>query len=80
MLVSADGGPVYQVPLTHRGAPPDGADKWLIGTMDHSVLGPRWVYDARGAPVYAADAGVRHGSLNSACPERTDRSDEQRNM
>ena len=54
MLVSAGGGPLYQVPLTYRGAPLDGADDWLIGTMDHSVLGHRWVYDACGDPVYAA--------------------------
>jgi hypothetical protein len=54
MLVRAGEGPVIQVPLTYRGAPLDGADGWLIGTMEHSVLGPRWVYDACGDPVYAA--------------------------
>jgi hypothetical protein len=53
ILVQADGGPVYQVPLTYRGAPLDGADRWLIGTTEHSVLGRRWVYDATGDPVYA---------------------------
>ncbi|MEU6074178.1 hypothetical protein [Micromonospora sp. NPDC047074] len=54
MLVRAGDGPVHQVPLTYRGAPLDGADDWLVGTSEHSVLGRRWVYDACGDPVYAA--------------------------
>jgi hypothetical protein len=54
LLVAVGDGPVYQVPLTYRGAPLDGGDEWLIGTTDHSVLGRRWVYDACGDPVYAA--------------------------
>jgi Maltokinase N-terminal cap domain len=54
LLVRAgDAAPVYQVPLTYRGAPLDGGDAWLIGTSEHSVLGPRWIYDACGDPVYA---------------------------
>lgn len=51
-LVRAADGRVYQVPLTYRGAPLDGAEQWLAGTMEHSVLGKRWVYDAVGDPVY----------------------------
>ncbi len=43
---------VYQVPLTYRGAPLDGAEHALLGTMEHSVLGRRWVYDAPHDPVY----------------------------
>ncbi|MEH1098931.1 CG0192-related protein [Micromonospora sp. CPCC 205561] len=54
MLVRAGDGPVHQVPLTYRGAPLDGADDWLVGTTEHSVLGRRWVYDACADPVYAA--------------------------
>ncbi|HEX6683764.1 MAG TPA: hypothetical protein VF062_13255 [Candidatus Limnocylindrales bacterium] len=54
MLVRVGDGPIYQVPLTYRGAPLAGGDDWLIGAMDHSVLGKRWVYDASGDPVYAA--------------------------
>ncbi|QOC91779.1 CG0192-related protein [Micromonospora craniellae] len=54
LLVRAGGGPVHQVPLTYRGAPRDGAQEWLIGTMEHSVLGRRWIYDACGDPVYAS--------------------------
>jgi hypothetical protein len=53
ILVRAGDGPLVQVPLTYRGAPLDGAEPWLIGTTDHSVLGQRWVYDACGDPVYA---------------------------
>ena len=54
VLVRADDGPVHQVPLTYRGAPLAGADAWLLGTTEHSVLGRRWVYDATADPVYAA--------------------------
>lgn len=55
ILVQAeDGGPVFQTPLTYRSAPLDGAESWLLGTAEHSVLGRRWVYDACGDPVYAA--------------------------
>jgi hypothetical protein len=54
LLVRAGDGPTFQVPLTYRGAPLTGADAWLVGTTDHSVLGRRWVYDACGDPVYAA--------------------------
>ncbi|MET8266790.1 CG0192-related protein [Micromonospora arida] len=54
MLVSAADGPVHHVPLTYRAAPLDGADGWLVGTTEHSVLGRRWVYDGCVDPVYAA--------------------------
>ena len=54
MLVRVGDGPTLQVPLTYRGAPLSGADEHLIGTTEHSVLGPRWVYDGCGDPVYAA--------------------------
>lgn len=45
---------VYQVPLTYRGAPLEGAESALLGEMDHSVLGRRWIYDAPHDPVYVA--------------------------
>jgi 1,4-alpha-glucan branching enzyme len=45
---------VYQVPLTYRGAPFMGAEGALLGTMEHSVLGRRWVYDAPHDPVYVS--------------------------
>lgn len=46
------GGRDFQVPLTYRGAPLPGGT--LIATMEHSVLGPRWVYDGCSDPVYVA--------------------------
>jgi hypothetical protein len=52
LLVRAGDGPVMQLPLTYRGVPLVDADDWLIGTLEHSVLGPRWVYDGVGDPVY----------------------------
>ena len=57
ILVVDESGPepvVYQVPLTYRGAPLESAHHALIGTMEHSVLGKRWVYDGPHDPVYAA--------------------------
>ena len=53
-LVVAAGPHTVQVPLTYRDAPLEGADRFLITEMDHSVLGRRWVYDGAGDPVYAA--------------------------
>ncbi|PMB98870.1 CG0192-related protein [Brevibacterium luteolum] len=49
-------GPVYQVPVTYRGAPLEGAEDALITTMEHSVLGKRWVYDAVADPVFVEQA------------------------
>lgn len=46
------GDRVFQVPVTYRGAPLAGADKHLIATMDHSVLGKRWVYAGMGDPLF----------------------------
>lgn len=46
------GEQVFQVPLTYRGAPLEGADEHLIATMDHSILGKRWVYAGMGDPVF----------------------------
>lgn len=46
-LVAA-GDSLLQVPLTYRDEPLDGADEFLIGEMQHSVLGTRWVYDGLG--------------------------------
>ncbi|GAA5191893.1 hypothetical protein GCM10023346_12610 [Arthrobacter gyeryongensis] len=46
------GGKVYQVPLSYRGSELPGAKDSLLGTMEHSVLGTRWVYDACADPVY----------------------------
>ena len=50
-LVSS-GGALLQIPLSYRAAPLAGADLALITTMEHSVLGPRWVYDGLGDPQF----------------------------
>jgi len=54
-LLVTSRGVTYQMPVTYRGAPLDGAESSLITTMDHSILGPRWVYDAPADPVYVAE-------------------------
>lgn len=42
----------YHVPMAYRGAPLEGApDDALIGTVEHGVLGRRWVYDGAKDPV-----------------------------
>ncbi|GAA3536663.1 hypothetical protein AFL01nite_11240 [Aeromicrobium flavum] len=48
------GDTVLQAPLTYRSAPVDGSV--LVGELEHSVLGHRWVYDAASDPVYVAEA------------------------
>jgi hypothetical protein len=47
-------GEVFHLPFTYRGAPLTGAEAHLITTMEHSVLGRRWVYEAAGDPVALA--------------------------
>lgn len=58
LLVRADDGAggsvLLQVPLTYRAAPLTGAESHLVGTLEHSVLGKRWVYDACADPVFTA--------------------------
>ncbi|MGW3119647.1 maltokinase N-terminal cap-like domain-containing protein [Streptomyces sp. NPDC001107] len=54
MVATDASGPApaaYLVPLTYRGAPLDGTEHALIGTMEHGVLGRRWVYDGCHDPV-----------------------------
>ncbi|WP_265444843.1 1,4-alpha-glucan branching protein GlgB [Flexivirga meconopsidis] len=45
---------VYQVPVTYRGAPLPGGEHALIGNVEHSALGRRWVYDGPHDPVFVA--------------------------
>ncbi|MEU7488673.1 1,4-alpha-glucan branching protein [Streptomyces sp. NPDC042319] len=57
MVVTDASGPqlaTYQVPLTYRGAPLEGAEHALVGTMEHGVLGKRWAYDGCHDPVLVA--------------------------
>ena len=42
------------VPITYRAAPLPGAEASLLGTMEHSVLGTRYLYDACADPVFVA--------------------------
>ena len=58
----------YQVPLEYRNAPLQQAGDCLIGTLEHSVLGTRWVYDAVGDSVYIDE--VLRVSMSST-PKRT---------
>ncbi|MDQ4502878.1 hypothetical protein [Sinomonas sp. ASV322] len=48
------GEAVFHVLLTYRDAPLAEAEGRLVGTMQHSVLGTRWVYDGAGDPVAVA--------------------------
>ena len=52
-LVS-DGQTLYHLPMTYRGRPL-AADTGLITTAHHSVLGPRWIYDAEHDPLWIAE-------------------------
>jgi hypothetical protein len=51
-LLQTASGHVLQVPLTYRSAPLAGAESSLIATLQHSVLGERWVHDGSADPVY----------------------------
>lgn len=53
-LLRGGGGPMLHLALTYRAAPLPGAEEHLVGVMEHSVLGTRWVYDADADPVWAA--------------------------
>lgn len=44
-------GVTVHVVTTYRAAPLPDAERFLIGTTEHSALGRRWVYDAAGDPV-----------------------------
>lgn len=46
------GDRTLQVPLSYREAPLEGAEEHLITTMEHSILGTRWVYAGMGDPLF----------------------------
>ena len=48
------GAAAYQVPMTYRAHALPGPEGSLIGTAEHGVLGPRWIYDGTGDPVLGA--------------------------
>jgi hypothetical protein len=62
-LVRTGEGDVLQVPLTYRGTPLASAERHLVGSMEHTHLGRRWVYDGCGDPVYVTSlvAAIRTG-------------------
>lgn len=53
-LFGSAAGSTLLVPVTYRAAPFTDGAAGLIGTMEHSVLGSRWVYDACVDPVFMA--------------------------
>ena len=55
MFLVRAGDHIYHVPLTYRGSPLEVAESFLVGTMQHSVLGTRYIYDAVGDPAYALE-------------------------
>lgn len=54
ILRSPDGA-LLHLPLVYRNERWDGADQWSVGTMQHSVLGERWVYEASIDPIYVRE-------------------------
>ena len=78
LLRTAD-SQILQVPVTYRGSPVTGSDSLLIGTMQHSVLGQRWVYDACGDPVYvmALATAVLSGGTQAELDVATDAGQER---
>ncbi len=52
-MLIASAGAVFHVPVTWRDAPMEGGN--LVGTLEHSVLGTRWCYDAPSDPVYVTE-------------------------
>ncbi|MEV0902093.1 hypothetical protein [Actinoplanes sp. NPDC049802] len=72
MIIRVGAGPLLHVPLTYRGAPLPGAERFLIGTAEHSVLGARWVYDAVGDPVYVAQLAETIRAAGREAPEEVD--------
>ena len=54
-LLGGEGLPTYFLPLTYRAAAVEGAEEDLVGTTEHSELGPRWVYDGCADPVFIGE-------------------------
>lgn len=81
MVVTDDAGtePVsHLVPLTYRGAPLDGAEHALVGTMEHGVLGHRWAYDGCHDPVLVAQLwALIEGHVQAQAQSITDAVDEE---
>ncbi|HZP14856.1 MAG TPA: hypothetical protein VFA96_03455 [Nocardioides sp.] len=50
-LIVTVGTGLRHVVMTYRGAPLEGGEEQLLSTMEHGVLGDRWIYDGLGDPV-----------------------------
>jgi len=69
---------LYQVPLTYRAAAREGADAALVGIVEHSILGTRYVYDAPHDPVYAERLfALATGGTRAVSSAQTDTLEEQ---
>ena len=74
---SASGSTLF-VPVTYRDAPLPGSEGSLLGTMEHSVLGTRYVYDGCADPVFVATvlhtirSGGRQADLLLMRPDGTE--------
>jgi hypothetical protein len=53
-FIACSGAKTWQIVLTYRGAPLEGAEEDLISTMEHSALGRRWIYNGTGDSVAVA--------------------------
>lgn len=53
-LIARSGAKTRQVVFTYRGARLEGAEEDLIATMEHSVLGRRWIYNGTSDSVAVA--------------------------
>lgn len=54
-LVADPSGATWHLPMTYRSEPIDGAEEWVIGKTEHSVLGTRWIHNACADPIYAGE-------------------------
>ncbi|MEU9451692.1 1,4-alpha-glucan branching protein [Streptomyces sp. NPDC048277] len=77
-MVVTEGSGAYLVPLTYRGAPLEGAEHALVGTMEHGVLGPRWAYDGCHDPVLTAGLlALIEGRAEAQAQSETDAPDRE---
>src|SRR5215469_8064552 len=73
---AAGGLSAYLVPMTYRGSPLASADPHLIGTSEHGVLGPRWIYDGTQDPVLREQlADLIQGRVGAQAQSQSDTPD-----
>jgi len=69
-------GRAYLVPMTYRGSPLADGDAALIGTSEHGVLGPRWIYDGTRDPVLLEQlAALIEGRAGAQAQSKSDTPD-----